>query len=495
MISRRRTALALGLAFLLVVVTFFWNRPFSTGPTRDGAFFTYVARLATRGTLPYRDVFFIHAFVHTGLLAAALATLGKVGLLLVGALVHLAMGAVAALLALGLVRERAGRMRCVAGALVASAVAVGWPFLGEFVVSGGRPKFLALALLAGMLLALSSRRCLLAGALLALAGLTWQPVAILAVGVVGGFLPGAWTRRGSASEADRAPKGRLVLRFVTGGLFAGVPLLLLLVAGGCFEGFLEQAVGFPLRAPLRPHPGFVGRVRQVVGLLPLPVLVTGGIGILATFLLPWLPGRGEHSSSRSGSLTGGLLGWLAVYAVYLWFDLDARGDMVPFLIPVGALAGGALARIARSEGATQRLAVASLLFVWLSGGDLVLPHHSSEVYKESERLDPEKAQAIARLAGGEPVLVFADPLVQNALDLDPLHPYLFWEEGTVSEIWRREEGGLPGFVDRCFRKRPKVVIVGRRALELLPAIGGRLQSGYEPSPDVERRMLPVWVRR
>jgi hypothetical protein len=194
-------------------------------------------------------------------------------------------------------------------------------------------------------------------------------------------------------------------------------------------------------------------------------------------------------------LTGGLLGWLAVYAVYLWFDLDARGDMVPFLIPVGALAGGALARIARSEGATQRLAVASLLFVWLSGGDLVLPHHSSEVYKESERLDPEKAQAIARLAGGEPVLVFADPLVQNALDLDPLHPYLFWEEGTVSEIWRREEGGLPGFVDRCFRKRPKVVIVGRRALELLPAIGGRLQSGYEPSPDVERRMLPVWVRR
>ena len=130
-----------------VIVACALSRPWLGVHTKDGAYFAYLAELFARGIIPYRDVFHLQGPIIVWLGGSATWLAGPSGLMLQGVLVHGLMTFGAALLACQ-AQARRSVIELVPVALVAGGVATGWPMLGDFMVSGGRPKFLSIGLCA-----------------------------------------------------------------------------------------------------------------------------------------------------------------------------------------------------------------------------------------------------------------------------------------------------------------------------------------------------------
>lgn len=485
---RWAVGVAAGLATAALLVSFALQFLLGkVGPIRDGAFFAYLAECAARGFLPYRDLFSIHGFVHPGLGALFAGAAGSAGLLVFGSAISWLTTFTAVLASGAILGKEATKSRLISAGLIAWGMVSGWPFLGEFVASGSRPKFLAIVFLAGSVSSLASRRHVLGGALLAIAVLSWQPAAVVAVGISGGWALARGRPRGWGVDFFRVGCGTgVVLLLATGFLFLT----------GALSEFVAQAIVFPAEQPRRPHPGIWSRVLQVFGLLPLPVLVIGGAGIVFG---GWIQARrrgARSSADERGRVTCfAISGWLFSYLLFLGFDLDSRGDLVPLLFPLGVSAASVFGAFGSESSPRFRCGAAVFGLVWLAGGDLLLPHHSEWIYKEPERISAEEVEEIVRRAGGRPVLIFADPLLQHAIGEDPPHPYVFWERGSIEWIQAREWGGLKGFLDRVFAEDFGAVVVGPRAHEIYPVLVQNLARGYDRDPRLTRREMPVWFKR
>jgi hypothetical protein len=491
--SRENTSpalVALGVAAVSALVACLINRPWEGVHLHDGAYYAYLAELQGRGFAPYRDVFLLQGPILVWLGGLSVWLGGPIGLALLGASIAGLMTFGAVLLALE-ARGRGGSfVELLPAALVAWGVTTGWPFIGAFIVSGSRPKFLAVGLAALGVHLLCANRRVASGAAFAAACWAWQPGAVIAVGAVTGWVVARIAERGG--DASRSVATMLAgVALGVGSVSAAA--VALLAAQGSLEPFVEQAIlSGPAHTGRTFDPG--APFHRIAMLLPLPVLIVGGAG-LAGVIGASLSRSGGVLTPRARRVRAALLGWLVAYLALLFVDLDARGDTVPLLLPLGVFAGMAMSQLGNRVALSGQLAVAGLLCFWLAGGDMLSPlQHSPFPYRDGRSISRQAAEDTLRAAAGRGVLIFADPLLAQRVGEDPKHPYVYWEPGTVEHIRSTHAGGVDGFLDRLVEQRYGVVTVGPRAAALLPYVGPRLEGLYARSEPIRRRNH-TWVLR
>ena len=491
--SRENTSparVALGVAAVSVLVTCLINQPWEGVQLRDGAYYAYLAELQGRGLAPYRDVFHLQGPILVWLGGLSVWLGGPIALTVLGASIAGLMTFAGVRLALAAHGRSGSVVDLLPVALVAWGVTTGWPFIGAFIVSGSRPKFLAVGLAALGVHLLCANRRVASGAVFAAACWTWQPGAVIAIGAVTG-----WSVARLLERDRDAPRGiaTTLARLAVGVLAFSAAVVGAFAAQGSFDPFVEQAIRFaPTQTERVFDPG--STLHRIALLLPLPVLVVGGVGLAGVI--------GQAVSRSTGTLPprarrvrAAMLGWLVAYLALLSVDFDWRGDTVPLLMPLGVFAGVALGRLGRPASHRGRLAVAGLLCLWLAGGDMLSPlQHSPLPYAQGDRIRKRAAEDTLRAAKGRGVLIFADPLLAQQVGEDPKHPYVFWEPGSVEYIRSTHAGGIDGFLDRLIEQRYGVVTVGPRASALLPHLAPRLESHYERSQTLRWRNH-TWVLR
>ena len=491
--SRENTSpirIALGVAALSVLVTCLINRPWAGVHLRDGAYYAYLAELQGRGLTPYRDVFHLQGPVLVWLGGIASWLGGRIGLTFLGASIAGLMTFAGVRLALEAHGRRGSVAELLPIALVTWGVATGWPFIGAFIVSGSRPKFLAVGLAALGVQLLCTQRRFASGVAFAVACWTWQPTAVIAAGAVTGWIV---TRL-----LERDPDAKRNVATTLAGVFLGVfsvsvATLAALAAQGSLEAFVEQAIG---SAPSQMERTFQAgaTLHRIAMLLPLPVLIVGAIGLIG--------GVGQLASrasaalpSRARRVRAAMLGWLVAYLALLSVDFDWRGDTVPLLLPLGVFAGVVMGQLGERMSRAGGLATAGLLCVWLAGGDLLSPlQHSRLPYQQGDRIRRQAGDDTLRTAGGRGVLIFADPLLAQQVGENPKHPYVFWEPGSLITIRSSHAGGIDGFLDPLIERQYGVVSVGPRAAALLPHLVPKLEPLYVRDRTLRSRNH-TWVLR
>lgn len=488
--NARPTRLALGVAALSVLVTCLINQPWEGVHLRDGAYYAYLADLQARGVAPYRDVFHLQGpvLVWLGGLASALG--GATGLALLGASIAGLMTFAGVRLAL----EAHGRPSSISGllpiALVTWGVTSGWPFLGAFIVSGSRPKFLAVGLSGLAVHWLCTRRRFASGVAFAVACWTWQPGAVIATGAVAGWIVSRILERDPDAIRNVATT---LTGLVSGILAVSVAAIAILAAQESLGAFVAQAIG---SAPAQTERTFDAgaTLYRITMLLPLPVLVVGGIGLAAGFVERVSPSYGALPP-RARRVRAALLGWLIAYLALLCVDFDWRGDTVPLLLPLGVFAGVAMGRLGAHLSPAAQITAAAVLCLWLSGGDLLSPvQHSPFPYGQGDQIRKHAGEDTLRAAGERGVLIFADPLLDQQVKENPKHPYVFWEPGTLEIIRTTHPGGIDGFLNPLVEQQYGVVTVGPRARALLPHLAPRLEPLYERTRSLRQRNQ-TWVLR
>ena len=313
---------------------------------------------------------------------------------------------------------------------------------------------------------------------------TWQPAAVIAIGSLSGW---AVVR---LLEEGHNPLGDLVhgsLRALLGAIAFSLVTIGALLAQGSLFAFTTQAIQFSV--------GDVGSITNdpysLVMLLPMPVMVVGGAGLLAFVASPALhfrradrpdrPDRRAKLPAQARQIRGAVFGWLVAYGALLSVELDYRGDTVPLLLPLGVLGGALMSRVGELAAGWGRVALAALLTFWLAGGDLLLPvHHSRHPYNPGQQIRRGAAPDALDAARGRGVLIFADVLLAQKVGENPKHPYVYWEPYTLEYIEEHEAGGVDGFLDRLIAKRYGAVTVGPRAGNLIPHLLPKLRGLYEP---------------
>ena len=488
--NTRPTQLALGIAALSVLVTCLINRPWEGLHLRDGAYYAYLAALQAGGLAPYRDVFHLQGPVLTWLGGLAIGLAGTPGLALLGAFVSGLLTFAGVRLALAAYGRPGTVVELLPVALVAWGMTTGWPFLGAFIVSGSRPKFLAIGLAACAVHLLCTNRRVAAGAAFAAACWTWQPGAVLTVGAIAGWLAARAAERDSAAEPSVAAS---LAGVALGGFVVSVGALGALAVQGSFEPFLEQAVR---AAPIQTERTFdlIATLHRVGLLLPLPVLLVGAAGLAVNLWHAVSPGAPRLAPDARRVLAA-LLGWLVAYLGLLTVDFDWRGDTVPLLLPLGVFAGVAMGRVDYRMAVPLRLTVAGILCLWLVGADRLSPiQHSPYPHQQGETLGQHAGRGALTAAKERGVLIFADPLLAQQVGEHPKHPFVFWEPGTLEYIHTTYPGGLEAFLDPLVDRRYGVVTVGPRAAALLPYLAPRLRDQYEPTRSLRPRNR-TWVLR
>lgn len=481
-------AIALGVAAASVLITCLINRPWEGVHLHDGAYHAYLAELQGRGIAPYRDVFHLQGPLLVWLGGLSVRLGGQIGLTLLGATICGLMTFAGVRLALE-ARGRGGSVvELLPVALVSWGVATGWPFIGMFIVSGSRPKFLAVGLAALGVQLLCTKWRVASGAAFAAAIWAWQPAAVIAAGALTGWAVAGFLER---SRLARRRVAKTLVLVTLGALSSSAAAVAVLALQGSLEPFIEQAIRFaPTQTGRALSAG--ATLYRLAMLLPLPVLVVGGVGLGAA-LARRLPRSAGEPAPRPRRVRAALFGWLATYSALLFVDFDARGDTVPLLLPLGVFAGVAIDRCGRRLSSRGRLAVAGLLCFWLAGGDMLSPlQHSTLPYRRGNPAVKQAAVDVLRAAAGRGVLIFGDPRLDQQVGEDPKHPYVYWEPGTLDYVRHTHAGGVEGFVDRLVQQRYGVVTLGFDARALLPYLAPRLEPLYERTRSL-RPGNPTWV--
>lgn len=476
--SAAQGLVSLGVAALAVAVACAISHPSQQVHTSDGAYYAYLAELCARGLLPYRDVFHIQGPLLVWLGGGSAWLGGAIGLLIQGAVISGLMTFGACLLAIGAQRNRRV-VQILPVALVAWGVSTGWPFIGDFIVSGSRPKFLSIALCAlaihFMCGETRQRSKFASGVAFAAACWSWQPAALIAIGALAGWSLVRWRSGPTSLQREAA----IALALLAGVLLFSAGMVATLIAQSSLDSFVSQAVMFSRgdfgRAPT-PHHLFL--------LLPMPVMVVGGAGLVA-FIVSILPRLPESKAAvslpaRAKEIRGAAFGWLVVYFALISIDLDYRGDTVPLLLPLSVFAGALMSRVGEKGAGWGRIVLSVLLTFWLTGGDLLSPiHHSSDPYNPGAQIRPNAHYDVLEAAQDRGVAVFADPQLAQRLGENPKHPYVYWEPNILLFIEQNEAGGVDGFLDRLVAHRYGVVTLGPRAGELLPYLMPKLNGLYD----------------
>jgi hypothetical protein len=474
--DRNAVRVSLAVAVLSVIVACAISRPWEQVHLRDGAYYAYLAELSARGIIPYRDVFHIQGPILIWLGGWSVWLGGTTGLIVQGALVAGLMTFGAALLSIGAQRGRSV-IQVLPVALVAWGVSTGWPFIGRFIVSGSRPKFLAVGLAAiAVYLLCTGRRArvrVCCGAAFGAACWVWQPAATIVMGSLAGWTVVRLRQEGQAAFRELV---HTALQLLLGVITFSAAMIAVFLVQGSLDEFISQAIDFS-RSDVGPGATW----NRLVTLLPVPVMVVGGAGLLAFVTSLFRRANPEaRLPARAWQIRGAVFGWLAAYAALIWIDFDYFGDTVPLLLPLGVFAGALVSRVEGVVGGWGAMTVAAILTLWLAGGDMLLPgDHSRHSYSLGQRIRSKAAPNVLETARGRGVLIFADVLLAQKVGEDPKHPYVYWEPHTIDYIEEYEEGGMDGFLERLIAERYGVVAVGPRARDLLPYLTPRLQGLYE----------------
>ncbi len=270
--TSRRIDFAIAAAIFAGAAIFFasfepWQRPVLL----DAATWDYMAVEASRGLVPYRDVF-LHKTPGAALIGAVGAWTGRrlgVEPVLAAHAVFLLLGALAPVLLFAICRSAGLARAASAGAAIALFAFDEWPVAA---LEGCRPKVPTTVLGLAAMLAAERGRGIAASVVGGASVLCWQP------GLA--FLAGAWAALLRAGE--RRPR-RFAL-FALASLAPAALLLAWLAAHGALADFVEQAVLFNLHYIEEKARSPAGTLRALarslgdwnaVELLLLPAAVAG----------------------------------------------------------------------------------------------------------------------------------------------------------------------------------------------------------------------------
>lgn len=345
--NERRTDLLLAAAVFLGAAAYFasfqpWTRPVIL----DAATWDYMAVEATRGLVPYRDVF-LHKTPGAALLGGAGAAVGRI----VGAepvlaahTLFLFLGALAPVL-MFLICRASALPRAAALAVAVSLLAFDeWPIAA---LEGCRPKVPTVVFGLAALLAAERRAALAASLFGGLSVLFWQP------GVA--FLLGAWFVL--VKNGQRSPSRLIAM--AAAALLPAALLLAWLALHGALGDFFEQAVLFNLhyiqdkaRTPygtLRAMARSLGNWNQVE-LLLAPAAVAG----------LWLGRRARAGGfPQSLAISGAVYTAMTFVSFQSWPDAILLGPIVAGILGIG-LHGLFVAGLAPRVAGTLALVVVLL---------------------------------------------------------------------------------------------------------------------------------------
>ncbi len=436
----------------LVACVVFLLRGFDAVLSRDLALYAYAGQQVADGVPPYVGVMnrsgpLAHLVPGAGAWVGDL--LGLDDLFAMRALLLLvSVAAVWATYVLG--REVFGSRPV--GAATALFVAMMPPFV-LYAVGGPRDKTTMMLFLILTLVAAARGRWGWAGACLALATLTWQPV----------FLPGAAT----VAVAALLTPGRRVLALLRVAV-AGAVTTLVFVAGFAIAGALPEALDGFIRIHLTAtyQPGFDDDPEAVwealreaydfatypfaVGLVALPI---------ATLPSAWrLARRRTPDPQRAGdvALVAAVAGELAGLA-WSWRTFNGWADAL-VLAPFAALGlACVLALVLHALPRRAGAGVAAVACLGLLAGGLGYSLDDHDPVLRAQRA--EVAQVLDILPDATMVSIEApQPLVlAHLVNPTPHQMFRLGLETYVDDTW---PGGLAGYADWVSRTRPTIVAVG-----------------------------------
>lgn len=346
-----------------------------------------------------------------------------------------------------------------AGWIAATALLASGEFI-QLASSGPREKTPMVLFVIGALLMIRRRRWFAAGALVALATLTWQPA----------LLPGL-TAAAVGIMLQSSERLRAGARFLVGGAVPSAVTLLYFWAEStlhlAWQGFVVINAGYTESSSLfdQSYP-LLPTLRREYGpslwLIPFGLLVLVAMGVAAAF--PRRsdspePVRGLLSSSRDGILVAAVGGVVA--AAWTVYAINGAPDLF-VLLPFASLglAGGCcfLVRFLSPHhgrmllvGMTGLGVVGSLVFALATRSDL-LP------------LERRDAQRVTAAAGPRAtVLSVHAPEVLAILERDNLSRWQLFTSTMTGYLDQELPGGLAAYADRIEAAHPTLIAVGGRS--------------------------------
>ncbi len=429
----------------------FWLHGFDNLLTRDLGLYAYAGQQVADGVPPYVGVMnrsgpLAHlvpgfgAWLAGGLGTDDLITM-RVVMLVLTALIVWATYAVA----------RDALASRLTGAVAAAFVAT-IPAVIFYATTGPREKTTMLLLLLGTMWAVRHRRWAVAGALLALATLTWQPV----------LFPGATT----ALVAALFARGQRVRSVVTGAL-AGIGVAALFVAYFAGVHALPDALDGFVRIHIADtyQPGFssdpaAAWAGTLLGLRAWTYLVVAGLALLPAWavhrLLRLLRGRGDDEQRQQdvflvAAAAGEIAGLVWSYRTY-----NGWGDAL-VLVPYAALglACPVALLLSRRPRAGRVLVTVACLVLVTGGLWFALTHSTQDLTRERA----EVAAVLAVLPDATMVSIEAPQPLVLGHRVNPTQHQMFrlGLETYVDDSW---PGGLHGYAEDIVRARPTIVAIG-----------------------------------
>ncbi|HEX3931363.1 MAG TPA: hypothetical protein VHW64_11695 [Nocardioides sp.] len=363
-------------------------------------------------------------------------------------LTYLVISALAAAVLSALAREA---LRSRLAGWVAPAVLLTFESFTALASDGPRDKTLMLLLLEAALLLLVRRQWLWAGALTALATLTWQPVVLAAVTAA---VVAAVTMAGS--------RVRGLTRYVAGGAVPTVLAGLLFLVSGhlrvAWWGFVLVNVGYTSQPNilqswrLLTHAYDASLVLVVLGWLAL--LVLGALAASRLRRSPSPDGDRDLVALAAGGLVAGV--WTC-YAINGGPDLFV---VLPFAaIGVAALTLRCVDSI--SSPARVRVATAVVVTALVAATVQSVSTRSNELAGERASVD----RVVAALPPGAVVLSIDVPEVPALLQRRNPYPWQLFNSAMTPFLDDHLAGGLPGLAARISARHPELIAVGRVATD------------------------------
>jgi len=489
------TVLARRLMPLLIVGIAAWTYVtygFDATILRDDAFYGHCAQRVADGYPPYVQVFDVK-----GPLASLVPALGVIAARQVGVPDYRGVQVEFVIIAILLVLAVYLLTQALTGSVTAAALAA-VVFLGfeGFIrhAAGCRPKIIMVLLMTLALLSVVRKSWALAGALLAMAALTWQPV-----GVVG--LAALMATLGEPAGRRR----RAVLLLLAGGLAVVAAVVAWFAAKGALTE-LWRAAGVALvytsaRGSDLPLTWRLWRPLRICFEGYRASFMAGGLGFVG--LLAALTEAWRRHGGLIGTLTrsrwSGVFGAFAVLAGFSLFDFQRYPDgwvLLPFLSAgLGYLLARALQGLSGPEALIrpgQRPLAAAMVALALFAPTVV------HVKFEPGRGLPEELQMVREIVqhlDGAPVQVIGAPEVLYFCGLTNATRHVVVGTGITAYIDALEPGGVAGWLQEIEDANPGLLVC-ERALGNLPAVTSwrrkhyRLWRDYGEMQAYERAEVP-----
>lgn len=481
------------------------NQVFKIGYfSADSAYFDYTYKLIAAGYVPYRDFFLIHgplAYWLCGLLQKCIGS--TMGIPVFGVFVYLLLVASAVILGLSASdvadsSHSRTSSRWAVG-IFSACIAGGWYRIAWFVPFGGRPKFLAIALLMLAVSAFAKKRSFLAGCLGALACWTWQAAAFQVAGIGIVWLAMAFSSRKLHMWGEI---GKLIL----GGLLVSIVCLIVIFSQGTWNAFIENAVEFPLfyqihTLEVRSHLPVNGFLRMFVplGLLwkyvPISFLLIAFTAIIG-LLMKMPKWQSFYRCGESPFLArSGIISLLVFGYFQLIFVTHGPGYVVPLLAPLGPLTGWILGSEYIKTKSHSRIA----LFMAVVLSIIMITHSSVSSYKQtsaySVQTHMEVAKSLKQIIGKDgTALIIGDPVLKASIGGELIEPDVQWIYGRDRLIESKYEGGIMTYLSELIARKPNVVYISDRAGSIEEDLLQIMGVDYEILPDITWNERAVYVR-